>query len=194
MKKIVKTFKKQVKTVKAHPIIAIGCTLFVVLLLGGLTTLAVLGGGDDSSSTTAGTSSQDDGDDDGSAEPVEPRDRLDEDPPAPVTKGAGTLDVARRVGRFAIAQARGKVETPSGISLRVSAAPKQPVTVDYQLSCYKLSGGKGVTEIAQKRYSTTPPDTRDIPLPLSGADNCTITAGVQLTEGSGRVKVAVLSR
>ena len=47
--------------------------------------------------------------------------------------GSGTLDVARREGRLALAQARGRIKKPSGVNVRVSAAPKQMVTVDYQL-------------------------------------------------------------
>lgn len=196
MKKVVKSFKKQLKPAREHPIIALGCTLFVLLLIGGLTTLVIIGAGDDSGGdkSASNPTKTDDGDSGAGNQSTKPRKRLDEAPPAPVVKSAGTLDVARRVGRFAIAQARGKIENPQGVGVRVSAAPKQPVTVDYQISCYELSNRKGVTKVAQKRYRTIPPDERDLPLPLTGADECLVTVGVQLTKGSGRVKVAVLAR
>lgn len=195
MKKVVKSvkkrFKKITKSVKKHPLISIGATLLVLVLIGGVTTLALVGGGDDSSDdTTAGTSSGGGGD--GSSEPDKPKKKkLKEAPPAPVRSGAGTLDVARREGRLALAQARGRIKKPNGISVTVSAAPKQPVTVDYQLTCYRLNGRTGDTKVANKRYTTTPPATRDLPLPLPGADECTVSVSAQLTEGSGRIKVTV---
>ena len=115
--------------------------------------------------------------------------------PAPVRQSPGTLDTARSEGRLAIAQARGRIKNPSGISVRVSAAPKQEVTVDYQLSCYRAVGKTSQTRIANKRFRTTPPSTRSLTLPMSGADECTVTVGAQLTTGgsNGRVKVAVVA-
>ena len=75
--------------------------------------------------------------------------------------------------------------------IRVSAAPKQTVTVNYQLGCYKdrrVRIGKG-------SYRTRPPATREIKLPMSGAKTCIVTAGAQLTKvvGEGRIKVAVIA-
>ena len=49
----------------------------------------------------------------------------------------GVLDEARREGRLAVAQARGTIVTPTRIAIKVSAAPKQTVTVNYQLGCFR---------------------------------------------------------
>lgn len=190
--KITKRFKKITRSVKKHPLISIGATLCVLLLVGGLTTLALVSGDDDGFSSGGTSASSPTQGDSGDGED-KPKTKLKEAPSAPVRSEAGTLDVARREGRFAIAQARGQIENPKGISVTVSAAPKQPVTVDYQLSCYSQSGKTTSTKVANERYRTTPPETRDIPLPLLGAKECTVSVSAQLTRGSGRVKVIVKS-
>ncbi|MEJ7824977.1 MAG: hypothetical protein WKF48_06085 [Solirubrobacteraceae bacterium] len=192
MKKVVKSVKKRFKkvttSVRKHPLISIGATLFTLMLIGGLITL-VLVSGDDGSSDDTSASAPTNGDK--QDKPDKPRKLLKVAPPAPVRSGPGTLDVARREGRFAIAQARGRIKQPNGISVTVSAAPKQPVTVDYQLSCYSQNGKTSSTKVASKRYRTTPPESRNLPLPLLGADECTVSVSAQLTEGSGRIKVIV---
>ena len=102
----------------------------------------------------------------------------------------GVIDTARREGDFVVAQARGTIRNPGRVSLRVSAAPKQTVTVDWQLSCFKnrqVRVGKG-------KYRTKAPDTRSIQVPMVGAETCIATASAQLTRhGKGRVKVAVVA-
>ena len=115
--------------------------------------------------------------------------------PAPVRRSPGTLDVARSEGRLAVAQARGRIKNPTGVSVRVSAAPKQEVTVDYQLSCYKAVGKTSQTRVRTGRYRVTPPNTNSLSLPISGADECTVSVGAQLTRGGSnrRVKVAVVT-
>jgi hypothetical protein len=109
--------------------------------------------------------------------------------PAPIGS-SGVIDQARREGDFVVAQARGTIRNPFSVRLRVSAAPKQRVTVDWQLSCFKnrqVRSGKG-------KYKTKAPDERHIALPMSGAETCIATAGAQLTRhGRGRVKVAVVA-
>jgi hypothetical protein len=109
--------------------------------------------------------------------------------PAPIGT-SGTIDEARREGDFAVAQARGTIKSPSAVSVRVSAAPKQRVSVNWQLSCFrsrKVQIGKG-------QYLALAPDQRHIPLPMSGAETCIFTAGAQLRRhGKGRVKVGVVA-
>jgi hypothetical protein len=101
----------------------------------------------------------------------------------------GVIDEARREGDFVVAQARATVRTPSGVRLRISAAPKQRVTVDWQLSCFKNRQVK----IGKGKYKAKAPDERSIQLPMSGAESCIATAGAQLTRhGKGRVKIAVV--
>ena len=103
----------------------------------------------------------------------------------------GVVDTARRVGRLAVAQARGTIVEPSRVRIRVSAAPKQTVTVNYQLGCYRNRRAR----VGRGSYRTRPPDTRRVPLPMSGAEHCIVTAGAQLTKikGEGRVKVSVIA-
>ena len=87
--------------------------------------------------------------------------------------------------------------TPGGAYTQadVEANVEGEVTVDYQLSCYKAVGKTSQTRVANKRYRVTPPNVRALSLPLSGADECTVSVGAQLTTGgsNGRVKVAVVS-
>ena len=142
------------------------------------------------------------GDDDGSDEPDAvlgigegdasqlPGQRVKPPPPAPVVR-TGIVDEARRVGRLAVAQARGTIVEPSRVRIRVSAAPKQTVTVNYQLGCFKNRRAR----VGKGSYRTRAPDTREVRLPTSGAKTCIVTAGAQLTKvlGEGRVKVAVIA-
>ena len=179
-------------TVKENPLIAAGVGVILLLCVGVLVALAVLGGDDEEAGPGASTTPEE--------KKKSEKDALAEIKkrkvkPAPVRRSAGTLDVARSTGRLAIAQGRGRIKNPTGVSVRVSAAPKQTVTVDYQLSCYKATGKTSVTKVGQARYRTVPPNIRSIPLPLSGADECVVTVGAQLTRtvGDGRVKVAVIA-
>jgi len=102
---------------------------------------------------------------------------------------SGKLDEARREGRLAVAQARGTIVRPSQVTIRVSAAPKQTVRINYQLGCFKDRRAR----IGRGEYRTRTPDTRSVPLPVQGAQSCIATVGAQLTRSdrSGRIKVAV---
>jgi hypothetical protein len=187
VKKVSQPIKKLFKQAKAHPLIAIPVAVLVVLLVGGAILVAGLGGddgaGDKGEPTAKETQSPE-------KDPAIEKAKKHKVKPAPVVNGAGTLDVARSVGTFAVAQGRGQIKNPSTISVRVSAAPKQTVTVDYQLACYKESG----TKIGKGRYRPRPPDVRTIPIPLSGAKECIVTVGAQLTSHRpGRIKVAIIS-
>jgi hypothetical protein len=103
----------------------------------------------------------------------------------------GVLDEARREGRLAVAQARGTIVNPTRVTIRVSAAPEQTVTVNYQLGCFKDRRAR----VGRGSYRTRPPSTREVPLPMSGAQTCIVTAGAQLTRtvGVGRIQVSVVS-
>ena len=184
------SIKNLLGPVKAHPLIAAGVAIVLVLTIGVLTALVLSGGdeGDGGSAATTSTEEKKKSEED-ALEEIKKR----KVKPAPVRQSPGTLDVARSVGRLAIAQGRGRIKNPRGVNVRVSAAPKQTVTVDYQLSCYKATGKTSVTKVGQARYRTVPPNIRSIPLPLSGADECVVTVGAQLTRtvGEGRIKVAV---
>lgn len=111
---------------------------------------------------------------------------------APVVSGnGGLLDEARREGRLAVAQARGTINNPTVVRIRVSAAPKQTVRVNWQLGCFKDRKAR----IGRDEYRTRTPDSRGISLPVRGAKSCIVTASAQLTRSdrSGRIKVAILA-
>lgn len=171
------------KIKKANPLYwgaAVAILLVIVLIIvtsGG-------GGDDDDAATTAPTTTSKSGD-----AGTQPKKRRKPPKQAPIGS-SGVIDEARRKGDFVVAQARATVRTPSRIRLRLSAAPKQKVSVDWQLSCFKnrqVKVGKG-------KYRVRSPDQRTIPLPIQGAENCITTAGAQLTRhGGGRVKIAIIA-
>jgi hypothetical protein len=174
----------------SNPLYGMLAVVIVVALVGGAA-LLLLTGDDDKDDTAKTTTEEKKKKKDKGVEAAKKR----KVKPAPVVNSAGTLDTARSVGRLAIAQARGRIKKPIGVNVRVSAAPKQTVTVDWNLSCYKAVGKVSTTRIDHGRYRTKPPATKALPLPLQGADECTATVGAQLTRnlGSGRVKVAVVA-
>jgi hypothetical protein len=110
------------------------------------------------------------------------------DEPAPKRE---TIDSARETGTHAKASVDGRVRNPAEILLRVSAAPKQRVTVSWGLSCPKTASGKAKGD--GRVYATTPPDTRALPLPRRAIAFCAVTAQAKLS-GKGRVKLAVIGR
>jgi len=190
VKKVTQPIKKLFAQAKANPLIATGAAVVAVLLVGGIIVLATTGGGggDDGGDNNAATSEEPS--EGKKSKPSSGKSKANKVKPAPVVNGAGTVDVARSIGTFAVAQGRGLIKNPSSVSVRVSAAPKQQITVDYQLACYK----PGTTRIGKDRYRTRPPDIRTIPLPFAGAKQCAVTVGAQLTSHRpGRVKVAIIA-
>jgi len=170
------------KLKKLNPLYAGAAVLIVVVIV-----LIVItsGGGDDKESATVTKAPTLTKDDSKAKLPKETKPSKQ----APIGT-TGVIDEARREGPFVVAQARGTVRTPSAIRLRMSAAPKQTVSVDWQLSCFKnrqVAVGKG-------KYRAKAPDERAIQLPIQGAETCIATAGAQLTRhGKGRVKIAVVA-
>ncbi|HVF79047.1 MAG TPA: hypothetical protein VNA28_12185 [Solirubrobacteraceae bacterium] len=174
------------KITSIKPLYLIVAVLVAVLIIAGISIFAT-GGGDDASDGPAAAVGVGVGDVSsfpGSKRAAPKR--------APVVRGTGVLDEARREGRLAVAQARGTIKTPTRIAIRVSAAPKQTVTVNYQLGCFRNRR----VEIGRGSYRTKPPNTREVPLPMRAAESCIVTAGAQLTRtvGAGRVAVRVISR
>jgi hypothetical protein len=187
VKKVVKKIKKPFGKLLENPVYGIAAILVLVLIAGGAALLLLTGDDDKGSTAKTTTEQQKKAKKDPGIEAAKKR----KVKPAPVVNQSGTLDVARSEGRLAVAQARGRIKNPAGVSVRVSAAPKQMVTVAYQISCYKPAG----TRVSTGRYRVRPPNTRSLPLPLSGAKECTATVSAQLTRGgrNGRVKVAVVA-
>jgi hypothetical protein len=183
----VNTIKKQLKQITKHPKIAIPAALLLILVVGVLAALVATGGQDKGTSATTNTGATGSTPRHGRGGKAAKKRKVK---PAPVVRGTGTLDVARGVGRLALAQGRGLIKNPIGVRVRVSSAPKQIVTVDWLLACYKVSG----TKVGHGRYRVRTPNVRSLPLPTSGAKQCTATVGAQLTRyGVGRVKVAVIA-
>jgi hypothetical protein len=111
--------------------------------------------------------------------------------PPPRRRSAGVVNEARKAGRLVLAQARGTIVKPHRIRLRVSAAPRQRVTVDWQLGCFLNRRAK----VGRGSYRTRTPNVRAIPVSIQGAESCiaTATAGLTKVDGTGRVKVSVIS-
>ena len=173
--------QKYVRIVKENPLYAVAGLLIVVVVV---IAVVVSGGGEGEKqakqSPTTTTKKK---------RPLKPAERGRRVKPPPVGT-SGVIDEARRVGPFVVAQARGTIRNPGQVRLRVSASPRQKVTVDWQLSCFRNRQVK----VGRGRYRTKAPDTRSISVPMSGAETCIATAGAQLTRyGTGRVKVAVVA-
>ncbi len=187
MKKFVRKISSSIKVPAIKPLyLIIAVVAIVVLIVLGI---VLLGGG--------GGNGDGDGDGSDSARGFAEGDRsrlpgADTKPvkEAPTVR-SGKLDEARREGRLAVAQARGTIISPSRVTIRVSAAPKQTVRVNWQLGCFKDRRSR----LRTGEYRTRTPDTRAIALPVQGAKSCIVTAGAQLTRSdrSGRIKVAVYS-
>ena len=172
------------KIKKIKPLYLVPVALVLVLIVGGV---LIFGGGGDGDGQDEGDAALGIGEGDPSRIPGQ---RGRGTKRSPVVR-SGTLDEARRVGRLAVAQARGTIIEPSRIRIRVSAAPKQPVTVNYQLGCFK--DRRAI--VRRDQYRTRTPDIRAVELPTQGAKSCIVTAGAQLTDPDreGRVKVAVIA-
>jgi hypothetical protein len=177
----VKKFAGKITEIEPLYLIVAG-VLVGVLIIAGIFVFVVGGDDSDGPDPTLGV-----GEGDPSALPGGKR-----RPPrqAPVVR-SGVLDEARRSGRLAVAQARGTVLEPSRVRIRVSATPRQTVTVNYQLGCYRNRRAK----VGRGSYRTRPPDTREVPIPMAGAKSCIVTAGAQLTKvlTPGSVNVQVIA-
>ncbi|MEJ7797079.1 MAG: hypothetical protein WKF42_01175 [Solirubrobacteraceae bacterium] len=95
-----------------------------------------------------------------------------------------TFSSDRATGMQASAQTDSIVRGAREVWLRVSAAPKQPTTVSWSITC-----GGGASDL--DNYRVTPPDIRKLRLPKQKASFCTASAAAQLS-GNGRLKVALL--
>jgi hypothetical protein len=109
--------------------------------------------------------------------------------PDPTVGKEFTIDSDRDEKEYAVVQATGVIKTPQSIKMRVGAAPKQPVTVNWNIVCLKPTEG---TQSSDDTFTDTPPFERELRLPVAAADavTCTATANAQLTKaGKGRIKV-----
>jgi hypothetical protein len=174
--------QKYVRMVKENPLYAVSGLLIVIVVVFIAISAGGNGGDEQAQTTQTATTKRE--------TPAEKRAKRGRRvKPAPVGT-SGVIDEARREGAFVVAQARGTIRHPGQVRLRVSASPRQRVTVDWQLSCFRNRRVK----VGRGRYRTKAPDTRAIAVPMAGAETCIATAGAQLTRyGTGRVKVAVVA-
>ena len=100
------------------------------------------------------------------------------------------LDRARAVGERPAAKAEGSVRQPTAIAIRVSAAPKQRVSVVWALSC--TSGKDDKAQTTGSAYTTMPPNIRPLKLPDGASgDVCAVEATAKVL--TGRVKATLLA-
>jgi hypothetical protein len=168
------------------PLYVVPVVVIAVLIVAGVLLFGGGGGGNDS---TAGGSNPSLGFAEGDSSSLAGAKRKPSKP-APTVR-TGVLDESRQSGRAAVAQARGIIVSPTAVRVRVSAAPKQHVTVNWQLGCFK----DGHAQVGKGQYRTETPDIRAISLPVQGAKSCIATAGGQLTrtERAGRIKIAIIA-
>jgi hypothetical protein len=178
VKKFARKVRKSIKPLYLIPVVVVIVLLIVVGVF-------VVGGGDDEQH--AADAALGIGEGDVSKIPGRKIPRVKQ---APRVR-TGELDEARRQGRLAVAQARGTIVDPAHIRIRVSARPKQVVTVNWQLGCYRNKR----SVVGKDSYKVRSPDVRGIRLPMQGAETCIATASAQLTrnEGSGVIKVQIIS-
>lgn len=174
--------QKYVRLIKENPLYAVSGLLIVIVIVFIAISSGGGGGGEEKAQTTPTTTTK-------KKRALKPAERGRRVKPAPVGT-SGVIDEARREGPFVVAQARGTIRNPGLVRLRVSASPRQRVTVDWQLSCFRDRR----VRVGRGRYRAKAPDTRAISIPMAGAETCIATAGAQLTRyGRGRVKVAVVA-
>ena len=117
-----------------------------------------------------------DGDGDGDGDDTRPPKRV-------------TIDVDRRVGTRVRANAKGILENPAAVAIRVSAAPRQRITVTWGLSCPKTD--RGEARGTGGSYVVTPPNVRALRLPRRTIAFCAVRGEARLSR-KGRVKVTLL--
>ena len=181
-----KRFRKLKK--KLRPLLLIPIVLLALMLVGGY---FLFFAGDDDSDETASpgqspASATGNGSDDETTTLTQPKaPQLEADQPA-----AGkefTIDSDRDEKEYAIAQASGSISAPASIALRIGAAPKQPVVVNVSITCTQPSEA---AKANADTFSVTPPNTRQLKLPVSDPVSCIATGNAQLTRaGRGRIKV-----
>ncbi|MDX6677720.1 MAG: hypothetical protein QOE31_1772 [Solirubrobacteraceae bacterium] len=147
--------------------VVLGVVLAVIVVL---VLVSVLTGGDDDDSPSATRTGGDGGSKGGSKGGSGPSLR--------------SVAQKRSQGKYATAQASGIIDQPKEIWLRLSAAPKQQVTGQWNVSC-----GAGATD--SDTFTVTPPNLQKLRIPGKKADSCIAGANAQL-EKTGRLKVTIL--
>jgi hypothetical protein len=93
---------------------------------------------------------------------------------------------------FQAAQAIGIVRSPHALEMKATAKPQVSTTGSYIVECRK--GGKPYNTKSAAPFLVNTPYTHAIPLPVKGADQCTVTVNVQQNHAGGSLVVAILYR
>ncbi|MDQ3675990.1 MAG: hypothetical protein M3401_04165 [Actinomycetota bacterium] len=99
------------------------------------------------------------------------------------------VDRARASGDRIQAKAEAAVKKPEAVAIRVSAAPKQRVTVVWALSCTNGNGDKEKTTGGS--YSVMTPNIHQLQVPDKPRAVCQVEATTKLL--TGRVKTTLLA-
>jgi hypothetical protein len=138
----------------------------VVVVVLVVVAIALLSGGDDDKGSTSARSAEQGGGGGGSGPSLR------------------TISTKRSQGKNATAATSGIIERPREIWLRVSAAPKQGVTGQWNVSC-----GAGATD--SDTFTVKPPNLMKLRIPGKTAKSCIAGASAQL-DGTGRLKLSIL--
>ncbi|MEA2221301.1 MAG: hypothetical protein QOJ35_3927 [Solirubrobacteraceae bacterium] len=95
-----------------------------------------------------------------------------------------TIATKRASGPHATVAPSALVSAPRQLWLRVSAAPKQQVTGNWNVTCGKLG-------TSTDTFAVTPPSLLQLDLPGAKPTSCAVGSSAQLS-GGGRLKVAIL--
>jgi hypothetical protein len=151
--------------------IAAGAVLVVVLIV---IAVVLLSGGDDDDAAKPGTPAARSGGAVGG----------DEQPDSGSQPTLRTVMTKRASGQHATLAAGAILTAPREVWLRVSAAPKQEVSGNWNITCGKLG-------TSMDTFVVTPPSIQQLELPGKNAKSCVVGTSAQL-KGKGRLKVAVL--
>jgi hypothetical protein len=151
--------------------IVIGVALGAVLIVLAIGLLSI--GGDDDVSKP-GTPAAKDGGSGGGNEPSS----------TGAQPALRTIMTKRASGPHATLAAGALMTAPNEIWLRVSAAPKQQVKGNWNVTCGKLG-------TSTDTFSVTPPAIMKLELPGPNPKACAVGSSAQLS-GAGRLKVAIL--
>lgn len=99
---------------------------------------------------------------------------------------AKTIAKGHASGDYAVTQAAGTVKRPGTIRVKVTASPRQKVSVSWTMVCTKGTNAGSKSGQFEARTNVN----RALKKPMSHTDSCTVSANAQLS-GSGKVSIAI---
>lgn len=110
------------------------------------------------------------------------------DPPPPPERRIKRVGEANGSGSYAIAETQGSVDQPAGLSIRVTATPRQLVDVVWTVDCTSGNDGK----LSSGSYSIRGTGRHSIQMTVPHPDTCDIGALATL-HASGKLRVETLA-